>query len=264
MFKSEFRFIILFYTSIEDKMKKGYNIAWIFTRENTHQPHLDLHVFFFFILFFDMVRESNDLIRKLIFKFSFMLSLFYIDPFYFFLFVFFCKKTNTKPNKRRFNNTFVREKMYPLSLLFSTKGQEILVELRNGDTYNGTLSSCDAYMNLNLEDVYRTSKDGDRFWEIPEVYIRGSSIKYLRIPDEVIDNIDEEKVNQEISQQRGGYRGGGRNQNKHHGGRDGGTPYRGGKFDIFFSYFISSYYYMSSLLIFGMFTYFIFYSLCIF
>ena len=72
--------------------------------------------------------------------------------------------------------------MFPLSLLFSTKGQEILVELRNGDTYNGTLVNCDNYMNLNLEGVYRTAKDGDKFWEIAEVYIRGSSIKYLRIP----------------------------------------------------------------------------------
>ena len=120
--------------------------------------------------------------------------------------------------------------MFPLSLLFSTQGQEILVELRNGDTYNGKLTSCDTYMNLNLEGVYRTSKDGDRFWEIPEVYIRGTSIKYLRIPDEVIDNINEEKVNQEIAQQRG-YRGGGRGgrNNYRGGGRgDGNNPYRGG------------------------------------
>ena len=28
-------------------------------------------------------------------------------------------------------------------------------------------------------------KDGDKFWKIPECYIRGISIKYLRIPDEV-------------------------------------------------------------------------------
>ena len=29
-------------------------------------------------------------------------------------------------------------------------------------------------------------QDGDQFWKIPEVYIRGNTIKYLRIPDEVI------------------------------------------------------------------------------
>jgi hypothetical protein len=29
------------------------------------------------------------------------------------------------------------------------------------------------------------TQDGDRFWKIPEVFIRGNTIKYLRIPDEV-------------------------------------------------------------------------------
>ena len=28
-------------------------------------------------------------------------------------------------------------------------------------------------------------KDGDRFWKMPECFIKGSMIKYLRIPDEV-------------------------------------------------------------------------------
>ncbi|RWW75154.1 hypothetical protein BHE74_00016848 [Ensete ventricosum] len=27
--------------------------------------------------------------------------------------------------------------------------------------------------------------DGDRFWRMPECYIRGNTIKYLRVPDEV-------------------------------------------------------------------------------
>eukprot|EP01147_Barroeca_monosierra_P000447 gene447-3783_t len=29
--------------------------------------------------------------------------------------------------------------------------------------------------------------DGDRFWKVSECYIRGNNIKYLRLPDEVID-----------------------------------------------------------------------------
>ena len=28
-------------------------------------------------------------------------------------------------------------------------------------------------------------QDGDRFWRTPECYIRGNTIKYLRVPDEV-------------------------------------------------------------------------------
>lgn len=32
------------------------------------------------------------------------------------------------------------------------------MELKNGDTYNGILDSCDSYMNINLKDVICTSK----------------------------------------------------------------------------------------------------------
>ncbi|SPP81609.1 blast:U6 snRNA-associated Sm-like protein LSm4 [Drosophila guanche] len=33
-----------------------------------------------------------------------------------------------------------------------------LVELKNGETYNGHLVSCDSWMNINLRDVICTSK----------------------------------------------------------------------------------------------------------
>ncbi|KAG6954927.1 hypothetical protein JG688_00012129 [Phytophthora aleatoria] len=59
-----------------------------------------------------------------------------------------------------------------------------LVELKNGDTYNGHLVNCDTWMNVNLREVICTSKDGDRFWKMPECYIRGNTIKYIRVPNE--------------------------------------------------------------------------------
>ena len=68
----------------------------------------------------------------------------------------------------------------------------MLVELKNGETYNGHLVTCDNWMNINLREVICTSRDGDRFWRMPECYIRGSNLKYLRIPDEVIDLVKEE------------------------------------------------------------------------
>ncbi|KAL7039543.1 hypothetical protein ACKWTF_000020 [Chironomus riparius] len=68
----------------------------------------------------------------------------------------------------------------------------MLVELKNGETYNGHLVSCDTWMNINLREVICTSKDGDKFWRMNECYIRGSTIKYLRIPDEVIDLVKED------------------------------------------------------------------------
>ncbi|XP_051531380.1 U6 snRNA-associated Sm-like protein LSm4 isoform X2 [Myxocyprinus asiaticus] len=97
-----------------------------------------------------------------------------------------------------------------------------LVELKNGETYNGHLVSCDNWMNINLREVICTSRDGDKFWRMPECYIRGSTIKYLRIPDEIIDMVKEEV----LSKGRGR---GGMQQNKPQGkGRGGGGPGRGG------------------------------------
>ena len=91
-----------------------------------------------------------------------------------------------------------------------------LIELKSGETYNGHLVNCDNFMNIMLREVICTSRvraaaarecaprplnslttamgshcfysvvqDGDRFWRIPECYVRGNTIKYLRIPDEV-------------------------------------------------------------------------------
>jgi U6 snRNA-associated Sm-like protein LSm4 len=63
----------------------------------------------------------------------------------------------------------------------------MLVELKSGETYNGRLVNCDAWMNINLRHVICTSKDGEKFFKMSECYIRGSSIKYFRLPDGVMD-----------------------------------------------------------------------------
>lgn len=34
-------------------------------------------------------------------------------------------------------------------------------------------------------------QDGDRFWRMPETYVRGNTIKYLRVPNEVRSGADE-------------------------------------------------------------------------
>ncbi|XP_043108752.1 U6 snRNA-associated Sm-like protein LSm4 [Puntigrus tetrazona] len=111
--------------------------------------------------------------------------------------------------------------MLPLSLLKTAQNHPMLVELKNGETYNGHLVSCDNWMNINLREVICTSRDGDKFWRMPECYIRGSTIKYLRIPDEIIDMVKEEVM----SKGRGR---GGMQQNKPQGKGRGGGPGRGG------------------------------------
>ena len=51
-----------------------------------------------------------------------------------------------------------------------------LVELKNGETFNGHLVNCDNFMNITLREVYQTSADADRFWKMRECYIRGSTV----------------------------------------------------------------------------------------
>ncbi|CAD0099955.1 unnamed protein product, partial [Aureobasidium mustum] len=65
----------------------------------------------------------------------------------------------------------------PLGLLTAAQGHPMLVELKNGETLNGHLVSCDTYMNLTLKEVIQTSPEGDRFFRLPECYVRGNNMK---------------------------------------------------------------------------------------
>ncbi|KAG5351719.1 hypothetical protein C0989_005162 [Termitomyces sp. Mn162] len=98
-----------------------------------------------------------------------------------------------------------------------------LVELKNGETFNGHLVNCDNFMNITLREVYQTTADGERFWKLRECYIRGSTIKYLRVPDTLLDAVKEEQNRARDAGRgaRGAHVSGGR------GGR--GAPARGGR-----------------------------------
>ncbi|CAF1475346.1 unnamed protein product [Adineta steineri] len=116
--------------------------------------------------------------------------------------------------------------MLPLTLLRTAVYHPMLVELKNGETYNGHLISCDNFMNIHLRDVVCTSRDGDRFWKIPECYIRGNTIKYLRLPEDVLALVKED-VNEKPSRSgppsRRPFRGRGDGGRGGHGGRSGGS-----------------------------------------
>ncbi|KAF7724256.1 RNA processing protein [Apophysomyces ossiformis] len=113
--------------------------------------------------------------------------------------------------------------MLPLSLLHTAAGHPMLVELKNGETFNGHLVNCDNWMNLTLREVIQTSPDGDRFWRLPECYIKGSTIKYLNVPEEIVDMVKEEESRRQASG-RGRGRGGRENG---YGGRGRGGSTRG-------------------------------------
>jgi len=99
----------------------------------------------------------------------------------------------------------------------------MLVELKNGETFNGHLVNCDNFMNITLREVYQTNADGDRFWKVKECYIRGSTIKYLRVPDMLLDVVKEEqtRAREAGKSARGGAHTGGAGRGR------GGPPQRG-------------------------------------
>ena len=104
-----------------------------------------------------------------------------------------------------------------------------LVELKNGETYNGHLVQCDSWMNMHLKEVICTSKDGDAFWRMPEVYVRGNTVKYLRVPDEILDKAREYEMRRQERRALGrGGRGRGRGGRGRGGGRHGQEAGQGG------------------------------------
>ncbi|KAG7365464.1 LSM domain containing protein [Nitzschia inconspicua] len=121
--------------------------------------------------------------------------------------------------------------MLPLTLLNVSTGSPLLVELKGGDTYNGRLVSCDSWMNMNLRDVICTSKDGDRFWKLPSCYIRGSAVKYLRLPPELLEKAKVASAQEQQQHHHQSYhpRGGGSGRGRDGGGRGRGGRGRGGR-----------------------------------
>ncbi|KAH7128527.1 hypothetical protein B0J11DRAFT_504995 [Dendryphion nanum] len=109
--------------------------------------------------------------------------------------------------------------MLPLGLLTAATGHPMLVELKSGETLNGLLVACDTWMNLTLKEVIQTSSSGEKFMRLPEIYVRGSTIKYLQVPDEIVNIVKEQQV-KDHQAGRGG-RGGGGQRGDHRGDRGG-------------------------------------------
>ena len=122
----------------------------------------------------------------------------------------------------------------------------MLVELKNGETLNGHLVNCDTWMNLTLKEVVQTSPDGDKFYRLPEVYVRGNNvggfesyccwsarstdgaqIKYLRVPDDIVDLVKDQQQSQPSSRGRGGGVGRGDHAGRGDRGRGGARGGRG-------------------------------------
>lgn len=65
-----------------------------------------------------------------------------------------------------------------------------MVDCKNGESYDGKLMACDAFMNLKLggegNPVIITSASGETFSRCEEVFIRGNNIKTIQFAPEVL------------------------------------------------------------------------------
>ena len=62
----------------------------------------------------------------------------------------------------------------------------MMVDTKNGDSYEGTLIGCDLFMNLKLSHVIITSQAG-KFARCEEVFIRGNNVKSIQFSPEVLE-----------------------------------------------------------------------------
>lgn len=81
----------------------------------------------------------------------------------------------------------------PLDVLRQTRGKPVSIELRDGSTVNGTVMHTDKAMNLVLKAVIKTSASGKDFWRCREAFIRGTSVRNIRMPDAVLKAPDRSK-----------------------------------------------------------------------
>jgi len=79
--------------------------------------------------------------------------------------------------------------MLPLSLLNAAQGEQITVECKSGRKYTGEMQACDLFMNVVLLNATCAGEATPQ----PEVYLRGYSVKYVKIPDNLLDAIMDER-----------------------------------------------------------------------
>lgn len=79
--------------------------------------------------------------------------------------------------------------MQPINILKESKGSQVLIELKNGDSATGILHSIDSFMNVKLKQLTYIEREGPKFFKVDEVFIRGSTINGIQLREDIIDKI---------------------------------------------------------------------------
>ena len=61
----------------------------------------------------------------------------------------------------------------PIKLLHEAENHVVTVELKSGELYRGYLMEAEDTMNMRLDDVYVTKRDGKQL-KFDQVFVRGS------------------------------------------------------------------------------------------
>ncbi|BEI81570.1 hypothetical protein CcaverHIS002_0207300 [Cutaneotrichosporon cavernicola] len=70
----------------------------------------------------------------------------------------------------------------PVKLLHESLGHIVTVELKSGEMYRGKLMEAEDCLNMAMRDITVTARDG-RVSQLEQVYIRGSMIRFIIVPD---------------------------------------------------------------------------------
>ena len=70
----------------------------------------------------------------------------------------------------------------PIKLLHEAENHVVTIELKTNDMFRGYLMAAEDTMNVRLDDVKMTSRDG-KVTHLDQVYLRGSQIRFIIIPD---------------------------------------------------------------------------------
>ena len=70
----------------------------------------------------------------------------------------------------------------PIKILHEAEGHVITIETISGEVFRGKLLEAEDNMNCQMSGITATSRDG-RVYNLENVFIRGSKIRFLILPD---------------------------------------------------------------------------------
>ncbi len=87
----------------------------------------------------------------------------------------------------------------PIKVFHEAKGHTVTIELKTGEIYRGQLGETEDNMNCQMSNITYTARDG-RVSNLEQVYIRGSKIRFMILPDmlknaPMFRNVDPKKAN---------------------------------------------------------------------